>query len=171
MKCTCFLYLVKYIIRDIVTASLLMNIFRSCFLLKWNQAAKHSILMEDIFYFAQEKDPDYPSYSIFIKRLLKILLDDKILMFLIFHLTFFDDLFDYRKCFTCAECKTQLDARWIFANTRISVHVIFVYTILLLLSLLWTLIVCAKLCIKIFDFVCHSSLIENLIHLLLRRTL
>ena len=32
MKCTCFLSLVNYVIRDIVTASLLMNVFRSCFL-------------------------------------------------------------------------------------------------------------------------------------------
>ena len=31
MKRTCFLSLVNYIIRDIVTASLLMNVFRSCF--------------------------------------------------------------------------------------------------------------------------------------------
>ena len=31
MKRTCFLSLVTYIIRDIVTASLLMNVFRSCF--------------------------------------------------------------------------------------------------------------------------------------------
>ena len=30
IKCTCFLSLVDYIIRDIVTASLLMNVFRSC---------------------------------------------------------------------------------------------------------------------------------------------
>ena len=30
MKSTCFLSLVNYIIRDFVTASLLMNVFRSC---------------------------------------------------------------------------------------------------------------------------------------------
>ena len=31
MKSTCFLSLVNYVICDIVTASLLMNVFRSCF--------------------------------------------------------------------------------------------------------------------------------------------
>ena len=38
MKHTCFLCLVNYIVRDIVTASLLMNVFRSCF--KGNEVSK-----------------------------------------------------------------------------------------------------------------------------------
>ena len=41
MKRTCFLSLVNYIIRDIVTALLLMNVFHSCSLIKHKKIVKN----------------------------------------------------------------------------------------------------------------------------------
>ena len=80
MKCTCFLSLVNYIIRDIVTALLLMNVFCSCSPIEglWNnilRVYKLIIRLKILIYNKRFLISILPFHNIFTWKFISVLYD------------------------------------------------------------------------------------------------